>query len=355
VREFLHGHCTATTTAARLHLSLRQFRRLCRRYQTEGTIGLQHRLTGRPSNNRTAAKHRQRILALVSNHYFDCGPTLAAELLAEHHQLQVHPETLRRWLRAAHFIGRRRKRRPYRRQRERKPAFGQMLQLDGSPHRWFGGTSVCLLNLIDDASSLNLCRFDHAETVRAACLLLWAWMTRHGIPQSIYCDRRNAYLSRDLEAADGLFGQLCRRLGILVIPAFSPQAKGRVERSNQTHQDRLIPQLRLHKVRTVEQANAFLPRYLAKHNHQFALDHLALPNLHRPLPNGATLDDYCFTETTRKIANDWTVQFNGKRYQLLPERTHCRAKTSLTVRLSFHCKLSFRHDDLPLQFKSLKS
>jgi hypothetical protein len=178
-----------------------------------------------------------------------------------------------------------------------------MLQLDGSPHRWFGNSSSCLLNLIDDASSLNLCRFDHPETVRAACLLLWAWMRRHGIPQSIYRDRRNSYFATDLTSSDGLFGQFCRRL----IPAFSPQGKGRVERSNQTHQQRLIPQLRLAMVLTLQQASAFLPRYLAA--------------ARQPLPLRAAFELYCDAEFTRKVANDWTVRFAGKTYQLLPNHS----------------------------------
>jgi transposase len=174
VREYLAGRCTAAEAAAHCHISLCQFRRWSRRYRVAGPAGLQHRLAGRPSNHRADARLKARALTLYDRHYFDCGPTLASELLAERHQLAVHPETLRRWLRASHFGQRSRKRRPHRQRRERKPAFGQMLQLDGSPHRWFGNSSSCLLNLIDDASSLNLCLFDHAETVRAACLLLWA-------------------------------------------------------------------------------------------------------------------------------------------------------------------------------------
>jgi hypothetical protein len=172
------------------------------------------------------------------------------------------------------------------------------------------------------------------------------WASRHS-PKHLL----RAYLSRQLDTPGGLFGQLCRRLAIFVIPAFSPQAKGRVERSNQTHQHRLIPQLRLANVQSIQQANAFLPRYLAAHNHKFALDYAALPNIHRPLPKLASLDDFCFTETSRKLANDWTVQFRGHCYQLLPLRSHCPAKSSITVRTTFNGKLLFLHRHQPLQFR----
>jgi len=344
--ELAGGRMDVQEAALRLGVCERQAWRLLRKYNDSGAAGLLHGLCGKPSNRRHAGGLKERILDLVRETYFDCGPTLASEMLMEEKGIAIHPETLRLWMKSAGLLNRIRKRKPHRQKRERMGAFGQMLQIDGSFHAWFGDEKTCLINLIDDATSRNLCRFDTHETTRAAALLLWEWICKHGIPQSIYCDRRNAYISSELTEATGFFGQMCKRLGIRVIPAFSPQAKGRVERSNQTHQDRLIPKLRLRGITTLALANAYLQRhYLPHHNAKFAV--APTLDVHRKLPPNTTLDDICHMEVPRKVNNDWTVKFEGKTFQI-KRKNYCPAKSTVIVRqcISGEVKLLFRNSKL---------
>jgi transposase len=352
IQAVADGKLSRTEAAQRLALSARQVWRLLQRYRTEGLGGLTHRLVHRPSNHRHPPEFKERILALMRDKYFDFGPTLAAEHLLAEEGLAIHRDTLCRWLKAHHLLTKVRQRRPHRQHRERNPRFGQLLQIDGSHHPWFGPhhPKACLLNLIDDATSTNLCLFDTAETVQAAVRVLWLWLKKYGIPQAIYADRRNACISQALTEANGLFGQLCRRLDIRTIPAFSPQAKGRVERSNQTHQDRLVKELRLARITTIDAANAFLKAtYLPNHNRRFARSPEEPVDVHRRLLKNATLDDFCFTEAPRKVANDWTVKFNGALLQI-KRKYYCPAKSTVWVRQTFSGQLQIRFKNQKLAF-----
>jgi transposase len=153
---------------------------------------IKHGLCGRPSNNKINPM-KERILTLVRNKYFDCGPTLASEFLLDYDDINVNHETLRRWMHTAKLMVRTRKRKPYRQRRVRKPCFNDMLQIDGSFHKWFGGIETCMMNLIDDATGEDLFLFASEETIESACMLLWVWCKKYGIPRSIYSDRRNMY------------------------------------------------------------------------------------------------------------------------------------------------------------------
>jgi len=351
ITELLKGNITRFEAANRLEVTPKQVGRLLKLYLKEGLSGFIHKLTDKPSNSRYSEAFKENILNLIRYKYFDCSPTLAAELLDENEAIKVHPETLRLWMKSQHLQPKTRKRKPYRQRRERKKGFGQMLQIDGSFHKWFGGEKSCLLNLIDDATSYNLCYFDVEETSYAACHVLWQWINKFGIPQSIYCDRRNAYISSELLEASGFFGQMCKRLQIKVIPAFSPQAKGRVERSNQTHQDRLVPKLRLNNVSTIDEANRYLQsHYLYGHNKKFAQDVNLYPNLHRKPSQNTTLDSICYIEEPRKVNNDWTVKFKGQILQIT-RKHYCPAKSTVMVRLSINGKILLLYKGELLEYK----
>ena len=273
-------------SAARLmEVSYRQAKRLYRRYRAEGAKGLKHRSAGRPSNRATDARTQRRVLALIRKKYSGgvderFGPTLAAEHLASEDGLTVDHETLRRWMLAAGLWSRARKRSPHRRRRARMAHFGELVQLDGSFHPWFEdrGPHSCLLTLVDDATGRSLGRFGAQETIWAAVGLLRAWMARYGIPRALYTDWKNVYVRRPNQkeretGAEPLtqFGRMCAALGIKIIPASSPQAKGRIERNHGTHQDRLVKKLRRKRIADVEAANAFLDaEYWADHNQRFA-------------------------------------------------------------------------------------
>ena len=252
------GDLKLTEAAELLELSYRQAKRLKKRYGEGGSKALMHGNVGRASN-RANDKRREQVLELVRENYCGepherFGPTLASEHLATDHGLEVPRETLRRWMLAGGLWSRRRKRKPHRSRRQRKAHFGELIQVDGSHHDWLEGRGPegCLMNFVDDASGVALCRFSNEETTWAAADLLGAWVRQYGVPKALYCDWKNVYLRQPTsrEAIEGIepetqFGRMCAKLGIAIIAASSPQAKGRVERHHGTHQDRLIKKMRL--------------------------------------------------------------------------------------------------------------
>lgn len=205
-----------------------------------------------------------------------------------------------------------------------------MLQLDGSHHEWFEsrGPKSCLMNLVDDATGHALCMFSQEETTWAAADLLEAWVRTHGVPQALYCDWKSVYQRRATtrEALEGVepetqFGRMCRRLGIRIIPASSPQAKGRVERHHGTHQDRLVKKMRLRGITDCEAANRYLEQeYLPQHNARFACEPAAGADFHRRLPKRLDLRWIFCLEAERVLSNDGVVRFANCFLQLRPKR-----------------------------------
>ena len=252
------GTLSLRSAAAMTGVSYRQAKRLYRRYRAEGARGLKHRSAGRRSNAARDEAERADILALVRQKYSGpvearFGPTLAAEHLASEDGVHVHHDTLRRWMLAAGLWSQARTRSPHRRRRERKAHRGELVQLDGSLHRWFEarGPAACLLTLVDDATGTTLGQFSAQETIWAAVGVLRAWLVADGVPRALYTDWKNVYVrvpnakERETGAAPlTQFGRMCATLGIQIIPASSPQAKGRIERNHGTHQDRLVKKLR---------------------------------------------------------------------------------------------------------------
>jgi transposase InsO family protein len=323
-------------------LSYRQGKRLWCRYRTSGAAGLQHGLCGRVSNHGYGAEYRGAVLKRVEERYGDFGPTLASEHLAADDGLGVSAETLRRWLRAA---GQPcvRKRSAYRRRREPKAHFGELVQLDGSFHDWLEdrGPRGCLMHLVDDATSTALFTFSKEETTWAAANLLRAWIERYGVPKALYTDWKSVYVSEPTEKQRlrgeepvSQFGRMCARLGIRIIAAGSPQAKGRVERAHGTHQDRLVKKLRLAGIASYEEANRFVDtNYLADHNRRFAHVATSEADFHRKRPSKAELDAAFCLEQERVLSPDWVVSYEGRLLQLERQsRHHAPAKSKVLVR-----------------------
>jgi len=334
-----------------LHVSRMTLWRILGRYREYGVMGLEHGLKGRASNNRRENPDKERIIRLCREKYYDCGPTLASEYLEEE-GLRVHRETLRRWMHGEGIMYKTRKRKPYRQRRPRKLRFGDMVQLDGSFHDWFElGEDVCMMNLIDDASSTDLCRLDEEETIGCACLLLWDWIRMYGVPRCVYTDKRNMY-NPDNEKKN-MFNMMCERLGIRLILANSSQAKGRVERSNRTHQDRLVSWLRLRGIKSIKGANKALPEYLAKHNSKFTIDPGSAEDGHMRLKEGARLEDYCYLEHPRKVSNDWVISYNGDKYQLKPQSIYCPAKATVMVRETLSGTIAIFYRNQPINYVPL--
>jgi hypothetical protein len=269
-----------TDAASLLGLRYRQGKRLWRRYRQEGAAGLQHRSAGRTSPRAKPAGFCRRVLQLVREKYGGgvgerFGPTLAAEHLASEDQMRIDAETLRRWMLEKGLWNRERKRKAHRQRRERRRHFGELVQMDGSFHDWLEqrGPDGCMMNMTDDATSRAELRLGDEETIWAAANTLRAWIEKYGVPQALYVDWKNLY-KRAATAREQLrgeepvtqFGRMCEKLGIRMIAAGSPQAKGRVERNHGTHQDRLIKKMRRKKTRT-QQDNLYLQQqYLPEHN-----------------------------------------------------------------------------------------
>ena len=281
-----------------LELSYRQAKRIWARYRKGGAKALQHGNCGQGSNRAHPKEFRQTVLRQVRDRYGDFGPTLAAEHLAEEEGLAVHAETLRRWMGEAGLWRRARRRQPYRQRRERKAHFGELVQLDGSFHEWLEerGRRGCLMHMVDDATSTVSCQFSPEETIWAAVSVLRVWIERYGVPRALYTDWKNVYVRAATEAEKCAgqvpvtqFGRMCGRLGIRIIAASSPQAKGRVERVHGTHQDRLVKKLRLAGVAGYDAANRYLTEhYIAAHNRRYARPAAEAADYHGRRPTRAT-------------------------------------------------------------------
>ena len=334
------------SAATLMDVSYRQAKRLYRRYRQHGAAGLKHRGAGRASNRTTSMRLRRQVLARVREKYGGTvderfGPTLAAEHLASEDGLTVDHETLRRWMLAAGLWSRARKRSPHRRRRERQAHFGELVQMDGSFHPWFEGRAPgsCLLTLVDDATGKTFGRFGAQETIWAAVGVLRAWIERYGIPRALYTDWKNVYVrvpnaEERVTGAEPLtqFGRMCAILGIQIIPASSPQAKGRIERNHGTQQDRLVKKLRRKGIGNIDTANAFLEaEYWADHNQRFARAPASPDDFHVALRRDVRLDAVFRLEETRTLSNDWVVRYDNRLLQVERQSHQPPARSRVVV------------------------
>jgi hypothetical protein len=351
IRQAMGKPITQGKAGALLGLTPRHVRRLLQRVRQEGERGLVHRGRGKPSNRRIAGSVKTKVLRLYETRYGDFGPTLAAEKLAERHGITLSDETLRLWLRARgidHFT---RRKRPHRAWRERRGHRGELVQLDGSHHDWFEGRGprCVLMAYIDDASSRVFARFYEDEGTIPAMDSCRRYVTRYGLPLAIYADQHTTYQSPAEPTVDeqlagveptSQFGRALRELGVELIPAHSPQAKGRVERLCKTFQDRLIKEMRLAGIVTLEAANRFLEGYLPIYNRRWAVPPAHAADLHRPTPTGRERDRILCLKTTRCLRNDFTIAHQGQLYQIhdTVRATHVQVEERLdgTVRIRHH-------------------
>ena len=333
--------------AERMELSYRQAKRLWKRYRSKGAQALVHGSAGRSSNRAKPQKVRAKVMRLIRQKYSGevgarFGPTLAAEHLHSEDRIELSATTVRRWMLAEGLWSRERKRRPHRKRRARREHFGELVQLDGSFHEWLEGRGPrgCLMNLVDDATSTTLCRLGEQETIWAAVGVLRAWMEKYGVPRALYTDWKNVYVREPtnkelLHGTPALtqFGRMCARLGIKIIAAGSPEAKGRVERNHGTHQDRLVKKLRRKKIATHQAVNQYLEQeYCDDHNRRFAIDAVSEVDYHLPTPGAKQLREIFRLETERTLGNDWVVRHDNRFYQVEAQnRNYAPAKTKVTV------------------------
>ena len=315
--------------AAVMDVCYRQAKRIWQRYQTQGDAGLVHRSRGRPGRRRKAVSEREKILRRYQERYPDFGPTLAAEHLSKE-GLDVDHETLRRWLLAKGLWSVKRARQKHRQWRERKECFGEMVQMDGSHHDWFERRRerAVLMVMIDEATNRTVARFSEKETTRACYDVLEQWMRRYGTPSSLYVDRDSIYrCERTPTVAEQVagqeprtqFGRAMEELGVKLILANSPQAKGRVERRNAVFQDRLVKEMRLGGIDDLETANEFLERrFLPQMNRRFIKQARSAVDAHSkpPLNFRETLS----WQEERVVQNDWTIVWGRRWFQI--DREH---------------------------------
>src|SRR5882762_3532975 len=355
--------------ASLVEVSYRQAKRLWKRYREEGAAGLQHRSAGRTSNRACDEKFRQQVLRRVREKYGGAvgerfGPTLASEHLASEDGLKIHPETLRRWMLTEGLWSRERKRRRHRLRRERKEHFGEMVQMDGSFHAWLEerGPRGSLIDLVDDATSTTWAQLGEQETIWAVVDALRAWIERYGVPHSLYVDWKNLYkraatVKEQLRGEEPVtqFGRMCAKLGIEVIAASSPQAKGRVERQHGTHQDRLVKKLRRKEIANHEAANVYLEtEYLVEHNRRFARAAAKGEDYHRRAPRAAELDRIFRLENERTISNDGVLRYQNRWLQLVPQsRQSASAQDKVLVYEGRHGNLAIEYRGRTLRWQEI--
>ena len=375
------GAWTLVAGAERMELSYRQAKRLWKRYQSKGARGLVPGSAGRASNRAKPKKMRTKVVGLIRQKYAGeigqrFGPTLAAEHLASEDQIELSATTGRRWMLAEGLGSRARKTRPHRQRRARRAHFGELVQLDGSFHEWLEGRGPrgCLMNLVDDATSTTLCRLGEQETIWAAVGVLRAGMEKYGVPRALCTDWKNVY-AREPTAQEWLhgtpavtqFGRMCERLGMQIIAAGSPEAKGRVERNQGTHQDRLVKKLRRKRIATHAAVNPYLEQdYCDDHNRRFAMAAASEVDHHLPAPTARRQHEIFRLETERTLGNDWVVRHENRFYQVEgSSRNYAPAQSRVTVcewedetmeihyrgrKLSFH-EIPKRPQKLPVAVK----
>lgn len=325
--------------AVLMGVSYRQAKRLAARFRVGGRAALVHGGVGKPSNRARPAAERARVLQLVQVKYGGTakrgpgerfGPTLAAEHLQEEDGIEIPRRTLHDWMVQAGQWSRVRRTRARPRRRERRRHFGELVQLDGSFHNWFegrgerAGARSCVMNMVDDATGETLLRFGEQETIWAAAHVLREWIALYGVPRALYTDWNTIYKRepKSQERILGLeahtqFGRMCKKLGIEVIGAGSPQAKGRIERSNGVHQDRLIKKMRRLGIEDDAAANGYVrEKYLPGHNARFAQAPADPADYHLPLDPSLNLDDVFCLEYQRVVGKDFVVQFDRRGLQL---------------------------------------
>src|SRR3974390_582699 len=360
IQRVLGGGLKKVEVAGQLSLSFRHIRRVVKRVRGEGERGIVHRLRGRPSNRKIPDQLKDKVIKLYRKIYKGFGPTLASEKLLERDGVRLSDETLRGWLLETGDWKRVRKGKRHRQWRERKGYRGEMVQMDGSHHRWFEdrGDPCVLMGYIDDATGDTFGGFYDHEGTMPAMDSFKRYIRKRGLPLKVYLDKHSTYKStaratieEQLEGVEPLseFERALKELGVEVSHAHSPQAKGRIERLFRTFQDRVIKEMRLKGVRTIEEGNRFLSEYLPIYNKRFSVRPREEEDLHRPLPRGLDLNAILCIKTERTLRNDFTVAHNRKLYQI--EEATKNSKVIVQDRMDGSMRIT--HQGKALKFREI--
>ena len=345
ITKVVEGKISINNATKLLNKSRRTIERYLQKYQQVGIQFIVHRNVGKSPANKTPDELKRAVQTLIKEKYFDVNLSHLRELLDDNEQIQVKRETLRNWAHEIHHVKRAKRRRAQvRKRRERMESPGLLLQMDGSPHRWFGDKKSCLIAIIDDATSEVHGEFFKSETTLACLKVLRDYIAQKGVFKTLYVDKA------------GIFGgpkrcnfsqvqRACNELGIEIIFANSPQGKGRIERSFDTFQDRLIPELRLNKIKDMKSANkylqdVFIPSFWHKHIKVMSRN---IVSEFTTVPEHINLDDVFVLKEYRKIRNDHTFSYGNKFYLIESPLKHSIAKQEIEIR-------KYRDDDFIAYF-----
>lgn len=333
IERLLAGKIKAKHAARELDLSVRQVRRLKKRYKRKGTAGLVHKNRGRSGNRKTPGSEIDRAIGIIKKRYWDFGPTLALEKLKKHHGITFGRETLRKAMIEASIWRVRKQKKPRIHQmRERRPSEGELVQLDGSPHAWFEdrGPKCTLLVFIDDATGKLLhLFFVKSESIDSYFEAMEAFLKKHGKPLAFYLDRHGVFrintskrgIASSLDSTGMTqFGRAMNELKIKLIFANSPEAKGRVEKVNQTLQDRLVKELRLLDISNMQTANVYLPKFIKEFNSRFAVCPKVKQKAYRPLLPSDNLSKILVKRFTRTLSKNLEISYENMQYQIQTNR-----------------------------------
>jgi len=358
------GRLIQKEAAQVLGVSIRQVKRLWQRYQKQGAKGLVSKRRGQASNNRLEAGVAQQVLDLIKKKYSDFGPTLAHEKLVEIHKLGISRESVRKlMIEEGLWKSRRVKQTGVHQMRERRACLGELVQIDGSDHAWFEERAerCTLLVYIDDATgNLLELMFVPDETFFAYGAASRHYFERYGKPIAFYSDKHSIFrvnVQLPLGANSGLtqFGRAMQELDIQILCANSPQAKGRVERANQTLQDRLVKELRLRNISSIADGNAFLPEFCEDFNHRFAVPARSTHDAHRPLLKTENLDLILTHQKTGQLSKNLTLQFNKVIYQIQSDRPQYALRNAqVTICENAKGDISILYKNKPLAFTTFK-
>lgn len=355
ISKVMEDRIRQVEAANMLELSTRQIRRIERRIQKEGEKGILHRSRGKRSNRAYPEGLKEEVTRIYRDKYWDFGPLLASEKLFDIDKIKISDETLRKWLIESGDWKKNRKGREHRKWRERKHCFGEMLQGDGSHHDWFEGRGAecVLMAYIDDATGNVYARFYEYEGTIPAMDSFKKYIRKYGIPQSVYMDNHSTYKSQakptvedDLNCRKpkSQFERAVEELGVEFIHANSPQAKGRIERLFRTFQDRVIKEMRLAGIGTIEDANMFLKTYLPRYNKRFRVVPANKTSVHREIPGSIDIKSILSIKTERVLRNDYTVYYKRRLYQIL-EKTRAK-KVVIEQRISGKVVIMYKDKEL---------
>lgn len=378
IEELTEGKINGTTAAVKLNLSVRQVKRLKNVFKEKGVKGLIHKARGQIGTRKTCVSVEKKIVEIITEKYSDFGPLLAWEKIEEIHRIKIGRETVRQiMIRNNIWESKKRRRSQYFSWRDRRSSYGELEQFDGSYHDWFEGRNplvpeACLLATIDDATGkITNAKFDYNESVTAVFSFWSEYISQNGIPVEIYLDKFSTYKINHKSAVDNFelmtqFKRAMKELGTNIISANTPQAKGRIERLFETLQDRLVKEMRLTNINTIEDANRFLKdKFIPWYNERYAVIPKSNNNCHRKLDisTGIKLKSIFAKHYAREINNDFTVYYRSRYYQLeeiQPTTVFKGDKVLIEVRLNNSIKIKYKGHylnfielpDKPLKVKS---